>query len=413
MAFLIAFAAAFVLGGYEFLRTPTNTLYVADYGKENLPMVMAFIPLSVALMTYGYGRVLSWLGPRRTLFATTLGSAVFIGVGQWTYELGLKPVIVLLYLFRSAYVVLIIEQYWSYINSMLTQKDAKKFNGPICGLASLGSIAAGVIGAAVTHGLGTSKTAMLSAVATLPAAFIADQAFRRCGEPQDHSKSTNVGGHLALKLFRSEKRLPLLLMIVILTQVVAAVMMLAFQGELQIAFPNVDAQTEYSYAFYAWINGIAAVLQFVAAPILMHLVNPGLINLLIPVIHMIACAAFLKDPTLATVTVAYAGFKCLDYSIFRAAKEVLYVPLTFEARYRTKEVIDVFGYRFSKGITSGVITLVQTAGIVVGEVGFGIVAMVSAVAWAALTLPLTKYYRMGRSAGAAPGGAAVVDSPPR
>ena len=45
---------------------------------------------------------------------------------------------------------------------------------------------------------------------------------------------------------------------------------------------------------------------------------------------------------------AFALFKTIDYSTFRAAKEILYIPLSFDARYRAKEVIDVFGYRFGK-----------------------------------------------------------------
>ncbi len=390
-ALLIGLAAAFTLAGYEFLRTPTNTLYVAAYGKAGLPMVMALIPLAVLGCTYTYGWLLSRLGPRRTLFWTTIGSCGLIAGLQLAFDAGVKEAIAPLYLFRNAYVVLIIEQYWSYINSTLSQSNAKKLNGPICGIASLGSIAAGLVGAGVVASLGTNKTALLAVAATIPAAFISDYVYRRFGGPRDEPKEP-ASGHLALHLFRTEKRLPLLLGMVILTQVIEAVMMLAFQGELSAAYPEVDRQTAYSYGFYAWINGIAAALQFLVAPILLNFVRPGLMNLIIPLIHIGACAAYLKDPGLTTAAIAYAGFKSIDYSLFRAAKEVLYVPLSFEARYRTKEVIDVFGYRFSKGITSGCISIVQNVGMAVTEIGYGAVAMVAAVMWAALTLPLSKYY---------------------
>ncbi len=390
-ALLIGLAAGFTLAGYEFLRTPTNTLYVAAYGKAGLPMIMALIPLAVFACTYVYGRLLSAVGPRRTLFWTTLGSCALIAALQLAFDAGFKEAILPLFLFRNAYVVLIIEQYWSYINSTLTQANAKKYNGPICGIASLGSIAAGLVGASVVARLGTNHTALLAVAATVPAAFISDYVYRRFGSPKDEATEPRHG-HLALNLFRTEKRLPLLLGMVILTQVIEAVMMLAFQGELSAAYPDVDRQTAYSYGFYAWINGIAAALQFVAAPILMQLVKPGLVNLVIPLIHMVACAAYLKDPSLTTAAIAYAGFKSIDYSLFRAAKEVLYVPLSFEARYRTKEVIDVFGYRFSKGVTSGCITIVQNLGFVVTEVGYGSVALVAALLWAGLTVPLSKFY---------------------
>ena len=46
------------------------------------------------------------------------------------------------------------------------------------------------------------------------------------------------------------------------------------------------------------------------------------------------------------------AFKCIDYSLFRAAKELLYIPLSYDAKYRTKGIIDVFAYRFGKGAAS-------------------------------------------------------------
>ena len=85
--------------------------------------------------------------------------------------------------------------------------------------------------------------------------------------------------------------------------------------------------------------------------------------------------------TLATGVAAFAIFKCLDYSIFRACKEILYMPLPFAARYRAKQVIDAFGYRASKGVTA---TLLAAAGAAFGQLpGFSyvLVAVAAALAW--------------------------------
>ena len=53
----------------------------------------------------------------------------------------------------------------------------------------------------------------------------------------------------------------------------------------------------------------------------------------------------------------------MDYSVFRASKEVLYVPLPFNARYRGKMTIDALIYRSTKGAMSALLSL---AGLVVG-----------------------------------------------
>ena len=68
----------------------------------------------------------------------------------------------------------------------------------------------------------------------------------------------------------------------------------------------------------------------------------------------------------ASAGLAYMAFKVIDYSVFRAAKELLYIPLSFDRRYRAKELIDVFGYRFGKG---GMSLLVHPAAEVAGGDG--------------------------------------------
>jgi AAA family ATP:ADP antiporter len=393
---LIGVSAAFVLGGYEFIRSPSNTLFKAAYGSANLPTIMALIPLSVALVAYIFGRILSKFGSRRTLVITTVGSSLVMAGFVFLYEQGLKPAIWVVYLFRSAYVVLLIEQFWSFINSTLSPEEAGRYNGPICGIASIGAIAAGVIGADLAESVGTAQMVYIAAALTLPAAFFADWAYRRFGEPQDEPDHGNVRvkDHLGLGLFRTEKVLPLIFVIIVATQVVAAVLEISFQNILQVEFPDADKQTAWSMRFYAMINSVSAGLQFVAAPLLLRFINPGLINILIPLIHVALIGVFVNDPGIMTAGIAYAGFKCVDYSIFRAAKEMLYIPLSFDARYRAKEVIDLFGYRFSKGITSGVITILQkNAGIVFTDLIYGMVAMVTCIVWASFAAPLSAYFR--------------------
>src|SRR5690606_31205225 len=151
-----------------------------------------------------------------------------------------------------------------------------------------------------------------------------------------------------LGLFTKSPLLVLLLSVIILTQVVSAVLGLSFQGVLQDVMPDPDLQTAYSYSFYAWLNGFAALAQFILAPILLRYVKPAIVHVAMPLVHVATCALCLGAPSLETIAFAYLVFKCVVYSVFRAAKELLYMPLPFDARYRAKEVIDVFGYRFSK-----------------------------------------------------------------
>ena len=83
-------------------------------------------------------------------------------------------------------------------------------------------------------------------------------------------------------------------------------------------------------------------------------------------------------------------FKVFDYSLFRASKEIFYIPLPFDARYRAKEVIDVFGYRFGQGMTSLSITLLQKVGMVFSDFMYGAMGLVAAAGWLLLLVPLAR-----------------------
>ena len=69
---------------------------------------------------------------------------------------------------------------------------------------------------------------------------------------------------------------------------------------------------------------------------------------------------------------------------------MLYVPLGFDARYRAKELIDVFGYRTGKGGSSVGIVALQNLGVVMSAIYLPI-AFAAIAVWLALIFPLTKH----------------------
>jgi ATP/ADP translocase len=114
------------------------------------------------------------------------------------------------------------------------------------------------------------------------------------------------------------------------------------------------------------------------------------IQVLMPVIHLFAIGVAIHEPTVFTVGLAFFLFKAFDYSLFRAAKEMLYVPLSFDERYRTKQIIDVFGYRAGKGASSVIIVLLQRAGVMVNNY-YLLAGFAAVIVWLIMIFPLTKH----------------------
>src|SRR3989338_6156792 len=293
----ISCAAAFLLGGYEFLRSSTNTLFQAAYGTENLPLITAIMPIGLIFVLYLYGWLLSRLGPRRTLLFTSLASGVVIAICYLEIRAGSKIATGVAYIFREAYIVLLIEQYWSFLNSTFGQIHARKLNGPVAGIASIGSISGGLLLSRLAEPLGTVSMLLFAAGAGLAAALFSDLAYQKCGEPKPTpQEKEGKQGQLGIKVLSHSPLLILLLTLVMTTQIVSTVLMLSFQTILHAAIPNPDSQTAFSGQFFAWLNGASAFFQFVAAPFLLTTISLKWIHAIIPLIHIAAATALVLAP---------------------------------------------------------------------------------------------------------------------
>jgi ATP:ADP antiporter, AAA family len=387
----MAVSAMFTLTGYEFIRSASTVLFKTAYGAENLPLVMAAMPVVVFAGVALYGWILSQLGPGRTLLVTSLGSALTILACYLVLLTGSRLITPVLFLVKEFYIVLLIEQYWSYINSTLKPETARKLNGPITGIAGLGGAIGGSLVAMSAESLGTETMILLAAVSLLPAALVSNLTYRKHGEPvAPEPVAGKDQHHMGWHLFRANPTLACLLAIVLSTQVVAAVLDFKFQGLLSVDFAgDPDRETAFQGRFWGVLNTIVLLLQFVVAPLLLSFMTIRRVHLMLPLIHILAITFAIFEPGVITVGIAFFLFKAFDYSIFRAAKELLYVPLGFDERYRAKEVIDVFGYRTGKGGSSVAIVVLQKVGVVMNNYYLAI-AFVMATLWLALIVPLTR-----------------------
>ena len=393
-AIAISGAGCFVLFGYEFIRSVSTSLFIEAYGAENLPRGMVAVPPSLFVLLYGYGRLLSWQGATRALAVTSLFSAILILGCYAALTRGMHFAAAVIYVFREAYIVIIIEQFWSFVNSVLTTEQAKRINGPFCAVASLGSFLGGMLVSKLATVLGTEALLLFTAGSLVPTAVFGVIAYRFGGEPEPSAEE--IGGrlgHVGVRtLFRS-RYLVFIGLLILSTQVVSTVLDLRFNALAELERPDTDMRTAFYGSVYGYLGLGAGVLQLVAVPLVLRFVAMRYIHLSIPIVHFVSSLILTVSPSLRTGTGAYVIFKALDYSIFRAAKELFYMPLSYDSRYRAKQVIDSFGYRFSKGGSAGVIELVRLGVETIVGAAYSITAMAMAVIWAPIAFGLARAYQ--------------------
>ena len=99
--------------------------------------------------------------------------------------------------------------------------------------------------------------------------------------------------------------------------------------------------------------------------------------------------AFLVAPHVALLAAAKVLSKVLDYSLFRATKELLYIPLTYAEKTQGKAVIDMLTYRVAKGGASLLLLAVVALDTprVVGWLTLGVIAT-----WVFVSVGLARRY---------------------
>ncbi len=393
-AIAISAAASCLLCGYEFIRAVSNSIFITYYTSENLPRVMVAVPPGVLLILYIYGRLLSRVGATRTLVITSILSAVLIFVCYLGLSRGLRFAAAIIYVFREAYIVLILEQFWSFVNSTLTSRQAKTINGPFCAVASVGSVVGGLLVSRWAEPLGTQTLLLFTAGSLIPAAFFGVIAYNLAGEPKPSAAEEGGKlGHLGLKTFFRSRYLLFIALLILSTQAMSTVLDLRFNGLVEGQIAEEDTRTAYYGNFYAALGAISAILQLIVVPLALRFISIRIIHIGIPVVHLLSGLFLTLKPSLRAGASAYLTFKALDYSLFRAAKELFYMPLSYDERYRAKQIIDSFVYRFAKGGSAGVIVLIKLGVKTVPGAAFSITAMVLAGLWGGIVSNLTSRYQ--------------------
>jgi len=138
---------------------------------------------------------------------------------------------------------------------------------------------------------------------------------------------------------------------VVTVQVVLTLIDYQFNVVAAVAYPDEASRAAFIGEVHAAIDLIALVLQALAGPIF-SLSGLPLVLLAIPVCVGLglSCVAWL--PRAGGAVIALVTGKALDYSLSRAAKEMLYIPLSHAEKTQGKAIADILGYRVAKGAAS-------------------------------------------------------------
>jgi len=352
-AILAGFSAMFCFMGYELIRSSSESIFLSYFSALDKVYALALTPFFLIFLIYLYGFSLSKIGSKKTMIIYFF---LVISVELLFYSNlhSKKPMIsFFLLIFKEGYVVVISELYWSYINSILKSEEAKIINGPLAGLGALGSLIGGYFVSKLAKALSTEKMILYSAFTLIPAVFILIRAYNISGEPRaNKDEEGGKKGHIHLSILLENRTVLFIAFIVFLAQIVSTLSDINFTYHLQNSISDKDIRTAYLGSFWNRVNIISFSMQFLITPLVLKRFKIKYVLIFIPLLHLFTSLYSFIFPSLFSAGLVFMIFKSMDYSIYKASKEILYIPFSYDTKYRVKQIVDSFTYRFSKGFIS-------------------------------------------------------------
>jgi AAA family ATP:ADP antiporter len=352
-----------VLFGYAVARPAIESLFLARHGSAALPWAWLGVALGATVAVAVYNPAAARWPLGRVLAGAVVASGVLLAALVELHATGAPGAAYLLYVWKDVHVVFLIEGLWSFANNVFREGTARWAYGVFCAAGSLGGIAGNLAVGPLARVLGgTAQALWVELLVLATAAAVTLVLARWAGDPRpEHADRGGLAD--GWRLLKGERTVRWLLALVVTVQVVITLVDYLFAAAVEAAYPDTDARTAFLGHVYAAVDGGALVLQLGTALVLRGLGLAGTL-LAVPVVLGATLVAFAAVPRVLFVAAAKWASKALDYSLFRAAKEMLYIPLGYAAKTRGKALVDVLGYRVAKAAASLLVLALAGRGVI-------------------------------------------------
>lgn len=346
----IFFTYFLVLFSYPMVRSTTGALFYEAYSASDYSMASFVGVIALMVMIFVNNHLQTKWGVHKVYFFTGILTIVVMLMSFFLYKQGIKPMAYVLFATKEAYIVLLIHTSLAFANAFYDLDIFKMIIGPIGAIGSIGGIIGGQLTSylAKASGNGTEMIFLLS----LGVIFFTVIAFYRTKDAKVRGLSDTRSITPLRAVQGVRKYVFLIAAIVALSQFVIFIADLQFNLVFEKVVTLKDERTAYLGKFYSYINIVSLILQFIVLPYLLTSFRLRSIFLFIPIFYLILVfgGLGLGSAQILVVATVFIAMKGSDYSIFSAAKEVMYHPLLSLQKFGAKYITDMFVYRLAKAL---------------------------------------------------------------
>lgn len=390
---LLAFAYFFcVLASYYVLRPIRDAMGVAG-GVGNLPWLFLGTLSVTVLISPLFSRLVSRL-PRRRFVAWAYRCLILCLV-VFGLLLSSRPEAEQVWIGRvffvwlSVFAVFAVSLFWAVMADVFQTRQARRLYGVIGAGGTLGGMAGGALTSWLVSHVGLLPLLLISALlleAGLRAmyALSADVAEH---VPEQRAVEHEIIGGSIWAGFSGVARSPYLLAIALFMLLFTMGSAFLYLLQAQIVERDIAdraARMVYFAQVDLWVNGLTLIVQLLLTGRLIQRIGVGAVLALVPLLSIAGFLALAAAPLLTLVILMQVLRRTGNFALTGPAREVLYVPLSREEKYKAKNFIDTFVFRLGDQLGAWTHTALAALGLSLGGIAFAAVPL--SAAWLAVAL---------------------------
>jgi len=386
-----------LLCSYYIVRPMRDEMGIAG-GVENLQWLFTgtFLVMLAAVPLFGW--VSSRFERRRFLPAVywffIANLLVFFALFQ--SELTHAWVARAFFIWASVFNLFVVSVFWSFMADIFDNEQARRLFGFIAAGGTSGAICGPLIAGALVLPVGPTNLLPVSAILLGVAVLCIDRlsAWRSrqgSAETSQAAAEQAIGGSVYAGI-RLVLRSPYLLGICVLMLLFTTLATFLYFQQAQIvraSFSDPAQRTAVFAGIDLAVNSLTLVFQVLLTGRLVKWLGLGWTLALVPLLLGAGFLVLGQAPVLAVLVVVQVLRRAGNYAIMRPAREMLYVVLGREEKYKAKNFIDTVVYRGGDAVSAWAYAGLRAMGLSLSTIAF--IAAPLAVVWAGVA------YRLGRA----------------
>src|SRR5690606_11740124 len=153
-----------------------------------------------------------------------------------------------------------------------------------------------------------------------------------------------------------------------------------------------DEKTVFFGRFFLVLNIVSVAIQVLLTSFVLRRCGVGTALLALPLGLLIASVGIFIVPVLLTAALAKGSEQAIRYSLDQSTRELLFLPVPTDVKYKVKPLIDLAVYRGGTGL-GGVLLLVFTNWLGLGMRGVAVISVGMIVLWVAATFRMKHEFK--------------------